>query len=520
VRLCLIPTEPVSALLINKLNIAGQLVDIYHSPRLITIFKDTTTLCIPSPIIYYRIMNKSGAGAHRLDQLLDEFRAKLDVPTMLAVSSDYDIASQFDEVRQVFLLLSESAVEEEQTGFDPSGCGTQFLGGFDGVAEHAGREDDPTAAVFNAAEARSSSSAPTTSASRSADTDDTSELLSASTEDEPFFSSGSDVPEDTKVQNMQEIFPAVPVHTIRFVLKTTDGDLSRTFDELANRQALQESGEMPKGIDAFYVSDEEVSGGKSRKRMRKKGQNGSKLNLPYAVKSLNPETMRPENIPGGLKATTRYLAPPSSGSSSYDVYSSSSSRGPTPVSSTPRDAPVKSGGKHSSGGWQTVRGKKQASNSRPGPLAGSVLSPPAPSYNTNIQQAGDLVRRGGLYRQAATVYTERLPQDRSMRQAQSLSEAERLVDETSRPDRIDLHGVSVMDGVRITKERVARWYQALGSDRERLAPVRGGFCVVTGRGRHSAGGVSRLSQAVYLALKNDGWKVEDCDGEHLVLGRI
>jgi hypothetical protein len=75
-----------------------------------------------------------------------------------------------------------------------------------------------------------------------------------------------------------------------------------------------------------------------------------------------------------------------------------------------------------------------------------------------------------------------------------------------------------MDGVRIAKQKVWNWWNNLGEDRKTLAK-RNGFTVVTGVGKHSVGGVSRLRQAVGAYLKNDGWKMETLTGSFYVTGR-
>jgi hypothetical protein len=99
--------------------------------------------------------------------------------------------------------------------------------------------------------------------------------------------------------------------------------------------------------------------------------------------------------------------------------------------------------------------------------------------------------------------------------------ADRLV-EQNRTDKntIDLHGVSVKDGVRIALREVWAWYDGLGEFRVKEAKRKGGFEVITGVGRHSTkSGISPLRQAVCKELVNDGWMVEVRTGRFVVLGR-
>lgn len=135
--------------------------------------------------------------------------------------------------------------------------------------------------------------------------------------------------------------------------------------------------------------------------------------------------------------------------------------------------------------------------------------------------ANQLSRRGGsggLYKQAAHVYRERAQDHARYAQTMTSSAAEALVEQQSTPTSIDLHGVTVRDGARIARNRVQTWWDNLGEFRSRKAKERP-FTVITGLGRHSAGGVSQLRQAVAAALLQDGWKMQVETGKFLVNGR-
>lgn len=99
--------------------------------------------------------------------------------------------------------------------------------------------------------------------------------------------------------------------------------------------------------------------------------------------------------------------------------------------------------------------------------------------------------------------------------------AETLVASQSRSGEVDLHGVSVKDGVRIAKDRVERWWGAEGAGEwVRQGKVVGsGLRIVTGVGRHSEGGRGRLGPAVGAMLVKGGWKVEVTEGVVTVVGR-
>lgn len=99
--------------------------------------------------------------------------------------------------------------------------------------------------------------------------------------------------------------------------------------------------------------------------------------------------------------------------------------------------------------------------------------------------------------------------------------AETLVATQSRVGEVDLHGVSVKDGVQIAKNRVESWWGVEGrGEWVRQGKVMGpGLRIVTGVGRHSEGGRGRLGPAVGAMLVKEGWKVEVTEGVVTVVGR-
>lgn len=97
--------------------------------------------------------------------------------------------------------------------------------------------------------------------------------------------------------------------------------------------------------------------------------------------------------------------------------------------------------------------------------------------------------------------------------------ADALVSSQSSADSLDLHGVSVQDGVRIASDRVARWWEALGERKYLGSTRRGSYRIITGAGRHSRDGTPRLGPAVGKTLAREGWKVEVGSGVLVVTGR-
>jgi hypothetical protein len=100
--------------------------------------------------------------------------------------------------------------------------------------------------------------------------------------------------------------------------------------------------------------------------------------------------------------------------------------------------------------------------------------------------------------------------------------AHALVASQSTPYVLDLHGVGVHDAVRIAEEGVNHWWESLGD----LKYTSGGgarrhpYRIITGLGRHSRDGTSRLGPAVGKMLAKEGWKFEVVEGYLLVTGAV
>jgi hypothetical protein len=153
---------------------------------------------------------------------------------------DLDLLESYESVRSLLSQLAESAQAEEATGFDPSGLGHQSdsdLGALGG--------DDVTP------ESQLSTEFSATSISDFSDGFDT-----------PCFTYQTELTEDDKIANLRMIFGNFPDHTLKFELKGAGGNLEKAFEALLTRQYLEESGELPKGVDGFFVADENTRPGK------------------------------------------------------------------------------------------------------------------------------------------------------------------------------------------------------------------------------------------------------------------
>ncbi|KAI4765246.1 hypothetical protein E4T52_00072 [Aureobasidium sp. EXF-3400] len=103
------------------------------------------------------------------------------------------------------------------------------------------------------------------------------------------------------------------------------------------------------------------------------------------------------------------------------------------------------------------------------------------------------------------------------------AEANAIVNAQSSAFEIDLHGVTVENAVRIARQRTNAWWNGLGENkvngRVGAAERASGFRIITGVGRHSAGGKGVLGPAVKKGLEQDGWRLDVNSGAIIVRGK-
>ncbi|EAQ85259.1 hypothetical protein CHGG_09273 [Chaetomium globosum CBS 148.51] len=395
-------------------------------------------------------------------KLLSEFGSILDESLILLVADERDIVGGYEEIRQVLNVLTETAREEAATGFDPSGLSS--------ASEIGEFSPDDTATSGHGVD---SSAECTTTISEFSDRSEGQRLTEQ-----------TNLSEEQKIQELKLVFgDGWGDHTIRFILKQSEGDLERAFDALLVRQFLKDEGSLPKGVDGFFVSDEDCPSPKGRGSRARKGNAKNKKQTV----TINYNAVLSTVDDGELEGAKDFAA-------------AAKSRVPA---ARPRLPPF------------TALPLKTTFAQQP---ALTSVSPVTTDFASEMRAAAALRRMGPLGRQGAVVYTERARDGRAAFTANVSREAEAHVAQQSTSTMLDLHGVFVMDGVRIAKQRVWNWWNNLGEDRKTLAK-RNGFTVVTGVGKHSAGGVSRLRQAVGAYLKNDGWKMETLTGSFYVTGR-
>jgi hypothetical protein len=124
----------------------------------------------------------------------------------------------------------------------------------------------------------------------------------------------------------------------------------------------------------------------------------------------------------------------------------------------------------------------------------------------------------------AAAYYSQLGRDLSaMAFGASADAADALASRQSSATQLDLHGIDVLNGVRIAQERVEAWWNGLGESRvngRTGAEDRGaGFRIVVGAGTHSVGGKGKLGPAVSKALNSEGWRIEPAGAVIVVKGK-
>ncbi|KAI1337018.1 hypothetical protein F5Y15DRAFT_167034 [Xylariaceae sp. FL0016] len=213
-------------------------------------------------------------------QLVDELCSLLDETTILSITSDYNLndPAQFAEARAILQAISKDVVAEEATGFNPSGIGVNH-----DIEINPSEQDaaEPIPALDS--DLKSSDGVTTTTdSSRSK-----SQVSVASSATSKPGSPGYHVPmldgltNQEKEQQLAEMFVSLKSLDIKSALKKARGNADVAIDELFNLQYLEDTGQRPKGIDGFYVSDDDVTIAavtqKKRKGKKKKIKGSPKL---------------------------------------------------------------------------------------------------------------------------------------------------------------------------------------------------------------------------------------------------
>ncbi|KAB5566895.1 hypothetical protein GE09DRAFT_1219153 [Coniochaeta sp. 2T2.1] len=422
-----------------------------------------------------------------MEQLVAEFNPPLDEALIRAIASD----GSLEDARATLSILAETAQAEEATGFDPSGL------------SHLSDSDLSQFIADDVTPESQLSSEFLTSISEASDGFDT-----------PCFTYQTELSEEDKVSNLRMIFGNFADHTLKFELKGAGGDVEKAFEALLTRQFLEENGELPKGVDGFYVADEDSRSGKyTRKRQHKPGRD--QLPVTYSKPPRLDADGLVDSSDSTTVSTTRIPLPQARDHRTLTIRQRPLAERPNGATTSHLPRPVKASAIHLHG-WQTVTPKKKLAKPKQDdpPVPGAT----GPSY---AESAAALRRKGPLYRQAAAYYDGRHREEKRFRSGNSLVYHEEIVASQSDGGKVDLHGVPVLEGVKIAKDRVQAWWNGLSEgERERRGAAEG-ITVITGVGYHSnIRGESQLRRAVGAMLKNDGWKFATLTGQFHVTGRV
>ncbi|CAK4031192.1 Smr domain-containing [Lecanosticta acicola] len=124
---------------------------------------------------------------------------------------------------------------------------------------------------------------------------------------------------------------------------------------------------------------------------------------------------------------------------------------------------------------------------------------------------------------AAAYYGQVSRDNAALYSRSSAAAADQLAQSQSGAGELDLHGIDVLNAVRIAQGKVEEWWQGLGEQRANgrlgAAERQAGYRIVVGRGTHSEDGKSKLGPAVTKMLKSDGWRFEPAGAVIVVKGR-
>ena len=184
---------------------------------------------------------------------------------ILAIANDYDLQqeSQYNAARAALKGLAEAAGSEEANGFNPSGIPLA-------VDDHQPLEQEQSSSVTNS---------PGQAASHSLITDSSGTGVSALSADAvisvPNLTSFDNDSDESKILQLQTIFPDLKEYDVKYSLKKFKGDFQAALDDLLSIQYLQSTGKHLRGVDGFFQPDEVQSPTRSKRRGKKSQVKGA-----------------------------------------------------------------------------------------------------------------------------------------------------------------------------------------------------------------------------------------------------
>lgn len=501
----------------------------------------------------------------------------LDDALFYAIASEYELPRDRNALTAVLESLKAGAIEQEDTGFDPSGTGAP-------------------ANVRDATDTSRSSPEDTLSLGVTSITTGLSDLRWKDS-----HRLGHELDDSTlekKTAWLQNVFPEIPGRELASVLESHQGSLDRATDELLNLSFLQQGFEerlredvpVLKGIDAFAEGAQPNRKGRKKRKARTNDSSRASSASPALYEgepassnvwatmsedvdficsrtSLQPQVVRSIYHENGarLSATIRGLAVKEGAayhklsdvdpiveiqiaefqsqfehvpksqmygllvlarnipSAVYELLeamtASSEPQKPGRLDDAAQYAPVDLEENEpfrsaATPAWSSIKGSSRGS------AAGYRVA-----ANQSFEQAAAAYRRSKsdrLYGAVAAYHSEVGRERAKAAKELQAAEADSLVAGQSSPNVLDLHGVSVQDAVRIANAKTHSWWEGLGDSK--YAPggggaVRAGFRIVTGLGSHSKNHAPRIGPAVSKMLIREGWRIEIGHGELIVTGK-
>ncbi|TRX94359.1 hypothetical protein FHL15_004826 [Xylaria flabelliformis] len=193
---------------------------------------------------------------------------------------------EFAAAREVLLAISENVEAEEATGFNPSGFGGHDMVGISNSHDGAGSEAISTReGDLKSNDGLTSTSE--TSRSRSVWSGSSSMASAKEIPGILHVSVLDGLTNEEKERRLASMFVSLKPIDIKLTLQKTKGDADLAMDELLNLQWLEQTGQRPKGVDGFYVSDDDDVL-KVKKKGRRKMKKASKATTSRSTDTATP----------------------------------------------------------------------------------------------------------------------------------------------------------------------------------------------------------------------------------------
>ena len=197
----------------------------------------------------------------------------MDSALFAAVASDFDLTdpAAVEELCQILGSIKESALEQEDLPFDPTGTfnhetNDAEVGDFDS-SPHTSPNGQNTLHTRTDTSSHTSNLLPSENDGRSSSQSTSQGAYTVGTDGSLQFSSGSD--EET-IESLVQMFPTLSLLDITQSLKKSGGDPTKSMDVLLNLAFFDESQvadddtkiAVPKGIDGFLEGSGDIGHGK------------------------------------------------------------------------------------------------------------------------------------------------------------------------------------------------------------------------------------------------------------------